>query len=524
MQSLKLNSGVSKFKRNAAFLAALSMYPLAGSVRAELVLSSAEETAPRVAAPGETEDRDEIRKVLQVSEKAEATRNAGEVQDRRFSGAPPRVQSALGSETYLIPNSEGTSPQLQAPGAMPMNTGTQQSAVPVVSTAQAPATEVQNLSKSELMRRERVRAEVRNEDLLQERLEELRLRDEKRRSEELLGGGGLRNGNSQKDLDSGAEMSARRVASPTISEEVVVPSVTETPGKRPASMAVNPGLNRQQTASFAAQEAGSLPHSQSGTSVAALSVVPQYSDSVYSTQGAGVVMQQSNVRLAGDEIKDTSEKTYLSIQPRAGLVNFASGVRYDIRPRFSLGLGLGVAASEHISFDAGYTFSEVGIAQPLSNPYVYAYQAWSSAQGNFNYENVALRQNIFDAGLKLNFLGIDAKVRPYIGGGGAYSQSFVNYDQRIVNLLTQSGLATALARDYEIQSFLGYLSAGLDVKVAKNIYVGAFGKYYQVLSAREFGVAPYWGWANLDLDKQSVGASLSRASFYTIQGAVSFVF
>ena len=37
------------------------------------------------------------------------------------------------------------------------------------------------------MRRERTREELKNEDILQERLEELRLRDEKRRTDQLLG-------------------------------------------------------------------------------------------------------------------------------------------------------------------------------------------------------------------------------------------------------------------------------------------------------------------------------------------------
>src|SRR4051812_40446870 len=49
--------------------------------------------------------------------------------------------------------------------------------------------EVQSQSRTELMRRERTRTELKNEDILQERLEELRLRDEKRRGQQLLGDG-----------------------------------------------------------------------------------------------------------------------------------------------------------------------------------------------------------------------------------------------------------------------------------------------------------------------------------------------
>ena len=62
-----------------------------------------------------------------------------------------------------------------------------QVAPPAPQMAQESQPEVQSLSKTELMRRERTREELKNEDILQERLEELRLRDEKRRTDQLLG-------------------------------------------------------------------------------------------------------------------------------------------------------------------------------------------------------------------------------------------------------------------------------------------------------------------------------------------------
>lgn len=56
------------------------------------------------------------------------------------------------------------------------------------STASADAeVDVRQMSRGELLRRERMRAELRNEDVLSERLEELRLREEGRLTKQLLG-------------------------------------------------------------------------------------------------------------------------------------------------------------------------------------------------------------------------------------------------------------------------------------------------------------------------------------------------
>jgi hypothetical protein len=86
------------------------------------------------------------------------------------------------------------------------------------------------------------------------------------------------------------------------------------------------------------------------------------------------------------------------------------------------------------------------------------------------------------------------------------------------------------AQDYELQSYLGFVSTGVDIRINKSVSLGVVGKYYNVLSSRErsalnnaaiYGI-PYGPVA--DADKQYIGGSLARLNFYSIMGAASFTF
>ncbi len=330
--------------------------------------------------------------------------------------------------------------------------------------------ETQNLSKSEMMRRERVREELKNEDLLHSRLEELRIRDEKRRMDELFKG----------QADAGAPLQ----------EQIVVTPITERPG----------------------------------TAAAAPTVVT-------STPVATTV---TTVTSAASSSEDHSDKTIMTIQPRAGLGDMKTNdIYYNVRPRFATGVSLGLVASDNLSFELGYTYGEYGVTLASTNPYVINASAYGYT---YSPETVALKQNVIDAGLKLHFLGPDAKLRPFIGGGGAYSISFLNYDQRILDQINRNPWLMGLGTDYEVNAFEGYLTGGLDLRVNKSISVGLTGRYYQVFSARErnsinnaamYGsyYNPYYhGVTGQDQDKQYVGGSLARTAFYTIMGGVTFTF
>jgi hypothetical protein len=333
--------------------------------------------------------------------------------------------------------------------------------------------EVEHLSRSELLRRERIRQEMRNEDILQERLEELRLRDEKRREEELMGAKKLA------PQDAVAETPSIAMQEEVVSQPAVLEPTAPAPG--PSVMA--------------------MP--------------------------APVMPAESSTSLSAGS-QDSSEKIAITVAPRGGISAMSAVSGYTVQSRYSAGIDLSVAASDHVSFGVGYVFSEYGVLVNSSNPWVYNLQWYTGTQ-----EAIAMKQNVIDATLKLHLLGPEARIRPYLGGGAAWSKSFINYDQRIIDGLFQSGLRD-LARDYEAYSILGSVSTGIDVRITKSISVGAQFKYYTVLTSREnqglnnAALAGYYSYGYpsgyWDADKQVLGGSLARSAFYSITGGLNFSF
>lgn len=431
------------------------------------------------------EDRGSLRQVLGASEKAKVTNKyASQDASPMEMPAPP----------ILI--SEPPTTQIAAPQ------NTQQSA------QSNGGSETQNLSKSEMLRRERMRQELRNEDLLQERLEELRLRDEQRRTDQVLGSGGEQKGNAPR----AAEEPASITAPLPMKQEIVVPPVTE---QRPAAV----------------------------PSAAPTTGAPQSSNQSQSFEQVAVVSQNTPFNGMGMSSRadgfSSSEKTLITIQPRGGLAQLTNQSGYDVHPHYSLGIGVGFEVSDHMAFEGGYTYSEYGMALSLTNPTV----QWAQGIGytyNPTAESIAFKQNVADLGLKLYLLGRESRIRPFIGGGGAYSKGYLNYDQNILNnlkILRQ----TALASDYEISQFLGFLSAGLDIQVTRSVAVSGTFKYFSVLSAQEnqnlnnyalLGGYPSYGSlysyntlaAQTDIDKQIAGGSLAQVGFYTINVGINFAF
>jgi hypothetical protein len=92
----------------------------------------------------------------------------------------------------------------------------------------------------------------------------------------------------------------------------------------------------------------------------------------------------------------------------------------------------------------------------------------------------------------------------------------------------------APSTSYEDSAFLGYLSGGMDVHVAKNISVGAEFKYYQVLSSSQNNnFSNYYGMMYYNpnpaysygaSDTAVAGTNLASSNFYSILGDVSFSF
>lgn len=414
-------------------IVSLAGFMVLSQAKAELVFEEDLQQAAQV------EDREQTRQVLNTSEKA-----------------------LVSDEVQAIPS-------------LPATTS--------LAAQDAPAAEtpvVENLSKSELLRRQRMRAELQNEDILQERLEELRLRDEKKRTAELLG------------VDTKTVASAQAATAP-VAAQLTTP---------PVEQVVTAPVTEKSTPAIDGVE---------------------LVDSVTVTSAA---TSEASVQASSEE------RTRISVVPRAGLSGMSSDNYFLVKPRYSAGFALGVQASDNLSLEIGYTFSEYGIVANSQNPYVNQYKMIIGASWDQNFETFALKQNVFDAGLKLHFLGPNSRIRPLLVGGAAYAKSFVNYDSRILDGLSQTMnygtpyYANQHSADYELSSFLGYLGTGIDVRVTPNISIGALFKYYQVLSAREnqtLGEAAF-GYMPIDPEKRILGSSLARSGFYSLTAGASFTF
>lgn len=427
---------------------------LTSVVNAELVFEDGSTSSQA----GRVEDRDHLRQVMSASKKAQDT----------YLGQPSQIPVEQSAQFPSISNSASVpSPS----NVVYVNSQTQAQSSSVQSQD---STEVQNVARSELLRRERIRTEVKNEDILQERLEELRLRDEQRRTDQLIVGSPIAPTAPVTPYGNGGGGGV------VTQEQVVVSPITERPGQT----AVIPSVSPQ-----------GVTHAQ---------------------------------EVSSDFADYSEDQTALVIQPRFGLSEIlGNSGGYDVRPRFSSGVSLGVMSSEMVSFDLSYTYSEFGIVMNNYNPYI---QFIANPYGvQQRSETVTMKQNLIDTGVKLHLLGSSAKIRPFIGGGGGYSFGYVNYDDR---LLSQNPyLSQWIGRDYEVKSFLGYLSTGFDVRVGRSVSIGAVAKYYDVLSSREQGYinnALLWGGYPVvgvpDADKQYIGGTLVRTNFYTLMGSVSFSF
>jgi opacity protein-like surface antigen len=382
--------------------------------------------------------------ILYDEEIDENTRVVDRVDTRSALGASGRAQATQPAYTQGAP-----SPVQIQPGTGPVQVQVTQASA---SSAAASESEVQHVGKAELMRRSRMREELKNEDILQERLEELRLRDEKARTNQILPQGGV------------AAATATAVApAGMMTETVVVAPVTERPGQ----------------------------------------AAPEVLMANYRGQG------RASTQVL--DVKEEKEGTRFSITPRVGIAQMSNNTPFEVVPHYAAGISLGVEASENVGFEVGYQFNQYGIrfGQPVG-----VLPGW-------NTETHMLRQNVFDAALKLSLLDRSSTLRPYLLAGAAYSNAFLNYSPNQLAMIRM--YYPQAARDYETTAFLGTLGAGLDVRVSRNISIGGAFKYNRVLSSRQAGNI-YFVPAAYDPAKAIVGDQLALTNFYSIMAGATFSF
>lgn len=203
-----------------------------------------------------------------------------------------------------------------------------------------------DISKSEALRRQRMREELKNEDLLSQKLEELRLKDEMKRTDQLVGSG------VNKDVSSSQALPEQKVG---------------------VASAANPNLYNTNV-------------NVNGAPIASASTA------VVSTEG-----------------KEKSEENNgrVSINPRGGISGIANSI-YNIQSKYSLGVGLSVDVSDYIAVVGGYTYSSYGLnaGSSVITPYGFATMPMQQLQLNDNVFDIGARGFLMDQHSKVRpFVG-----------------------------------------------------------------------------------------------------------------------
>jgi hypothetical protein len=432
-------------------LFALMMAVAGLQAHAELVFDDPQSSAETEAPAPRVEERESTRRTLRVADQGAVTQAA----QSGSSANSVDVTDAVNVTNILVPE--------------------------IRSQAQVQAdTQAEMLSRSELLRRKRMRNELQTEDLLQQRLEELRLKDEERRMGKIINSKAL----------GGEEEVAPKPSAPIAEQVVEVPLIERT------------------------------------------------RDEVRVVQAAPEAPSTSSAQVPVEGVASAvEEKSSVYLSPRFGMPSMANADGYNVSGRYGVGAVLGVETGENLSFELGYAFNEYGVAINSWNPWVLQYQGvYGSGR---TAETIAMKQNVIDATIKLSVLGKDYKLRPFVSLGGGYTKSFINYDSKIVDWMRQTGFYAG-SDDYEVSQFVGSLGGGVDLKLSKSVSINAMFKYSKILSSREnyalnnyafYGNAQYGYPYNLynpygqqDYDKQQSGASLAKSDFYTITAGVNLAF
>ena len=352
-----------------------------------------------------------------------------------------------------------------------LNTSTQASSEDI----QPRVDERKDLSKSEVMRRQRLREELKNEDLLTQKLEELRLKDEMKRTDELLG--------------SGINKSGAVVEQSMPLQEERIGSAQALPNEQLAN--TNVGLN-----------------------------------------GAPVAM---NTTTAEVEVKaeDENDGTQLNVGPRFGTASIMDSM-YDVGAKYSLGADITVDVTDHIAFTAGYTYAtySMGAGQTLV---MYPQQA-KKLEINDNVINVGIRGNFLGiksrvrpfAGVgfayRKGYVNYDKQTRDYIRQYDQYGAQDV--DMTGFAGYIEAGLEFKVVKSISVSASFRYfnmLSSRQSSQVNPNAFYSgnAYGSPYYGAASTGYGYSPY---AYNDGSKERAGQTLSESNFYQLHAGVSVNF
>lgn len=226
-------------------------------------------------------------------------------------------------------------------------------------------------------------------------------------------------------------------------------------------------------------------------------------------------------KTSSDSDSDKSIKSQFYVQPNAGMGNMSTDNTsfFQVHAHYAAGISIGVATSDNFGFEAGYTYGEYGVSPGY----------WYNP-GMPNFDTLTMKENIFEGDLKLHVLSPESRIRPFIAVGAGYKTDFMNYTQNYTTMLNGQ-------QAYQSSAFLGVLSTGVDIRVAKAVSVDLMFKYYAPISVQEnqnintmafsnpyFSpyYSPYAMQYGYDPTKAQASGSLIHNGFYTVTGGLTF--
>jgi|GEM_PF-3866170 len=394
---------------------------------------------------------------------------------------------------------------------------TAEETLPVVSEKVAPAP--QNLSRAEKARRARIQAEIKNEDLLQSRLEEMRLQDEQRRSEQVLRATREEMRGTERAKTEGSSKSDRAkkntstlVAPKTTAQEL---RTSAAPMTATDSLPVRPILGQDADADdsykmskaplSSAQPQYERVVNEDGIAVARSSAA----QGNYGSRGYDQVGQSQSSRSEAP-VRQASDSSGIYVAPRLGLPVVSSNA-YNFTPKYLVGAAVGFELSESFTLDLGLNYSQVGVT------------LGSGLTNQFGASSTSLtyRQTAFDITSKWLILSREYRFRPFVGGGVGYAMGSINYDQQ-----ASGGFTTAQnTQDYQLRTMQGILQTGADYWLTPYIALQLGYRYIRSLSSTEREGINNNGFFNTnDPNKAAIRGSIRNATAHQVAAGFQFLF
>ncbi len=208
----------------------------------------------------------------------------------------------------------------------------------------------------------------------------------------------------------------------------------------------------------------------------------------------------------------TEEKPPLKlyVSPFAGMSSGFGNTTVSVDPNYAAGATVGLLISGNMSLEASYVHAEQGVS------------AVRSGSVNINIPMVGdvytLKQNEFDLGVKLFYLGRESKFRPYFGGGFGYVRNALNYQSVYAQTALNQGYTS---NDFMMNQVTGFGEVGLEFAFTKMIVANAMVKVDGVLSSNS-SFDDNLG--QQDFNRVTAGNSLSHTASYTLAAGLGFYF